>query len=183
MKVHFSTFALTIPFVLALLLIAACDDKSKTEKEETAAAEKTTTATEEPAGVAPTEEEIRTLISCIPDHGMDNAYSWAFTEEYYDLLKRAWDKPVSEDEGYLGENEFLYYFINGNGEPYSRIDLDSTYTVGDKAVVSFDCVWVWEHEEMNRMSHKLYLTTTEEGKWVIENYDDTKALMEEYLSE
>lgn len=122
-----------------------------------------------------TEQEAMSLIRCVPDH-----HNWgpteSFTEEYYSLLVEAWDVPNDDPCGDIGSGEFLSYFMSGNGDVYDRIEIKSIKSDGNRATVNFDCVWNYGPEE----SHELYLVY-ESNQWIIEDFDDTKDLMLEYI--
>ena len=54
------------------------------------------------------------LVKHIPDGEIPADAEEYFTPEYYSLLKQAWSVPEPE-EG-IGDEEFLNYFIEGNGD-------------------------------------------------------------------
>ena len=54
------------------------------------------------------------LIDFVPDHAFDPSIKPAFTESYFNLLEEAWTVPVY-DFGIIGDDEWLYYFMTGNG--------------------------------------------------------------------
>lgn len=55
------------------------------------------------------------LFYCIPDHAQVSPNAKPYmTDELYYTLKEAWDVP-HWCYGYIGDEEFLYYFVTGNG--------------------------------------------------------------------
>lgn len=121
-----------------------------------------------------TDADVRKLISCIPDHGMGPRH--AFTEQYYSLLEESWAVPSDCPWG-IGSEEWLLYFISGNGDLYDSVSVRSISQSADVATVRFDCIWNCCGTE----SHTLNLCYSD-SCWVIENYDGTLEDMYDYIS-
>ena len=56
------------------------------------------------------EGEILELCKYIPDHGLKDGADRYLTEDYYRAYAEAFDAPTG---GFIGDEEFLYYFVNG----------------------------------------------------------------------
>lgn len=159
--------------LLCLILLSSC---SQTKKEQNVNVDSATVSVEIPV---PTNEEILRLIKYIPDHGIRENSEKFFTPEYYSLLVEAWDIPSDYPEG-IGSEEWLYYFISGNGESYDHIDHITTTVKEGSVFVSFQCVWGWEKD--NGMKHQMTLIHNGHH-WVIADYDNTKKKLLQYIRE
>ena len=60
-------------------------------------------------------EKALELCQYIPDHGPVDGSEAYLTPDFYHAYAAAFDAPVAE-YGEIGENEWLYYFVTGNGE-------------------------------------------------------------------
>ena len=118
-------------------------------------------------------DRAKTLIDFVPDHAFDPSIKPAFTESYYNLLEEAWAVPV--DNEYIGDEEFLYYFMTGNGD----CNCDShPKTILDFKLLEDDSAWVkmnYIHQDHEMLLH------FENGEWVIADFDGTKEQMEDYI--
>lgn len=124
-------------------------------------------------------KRVEELVKFIPDHQMvENGESY-YTTEYYNLLKKAWGIP-NKGDGMIGDEEFLYYFIEGNGEcegNHKVVPTDTKILNDSTASVTFD----YYHSETNKNSHNFFLIK-KGNNWIISNYDDTKALLTTYIN-
>lgn len=124
----------------------------------------------------PTRQEVMHLISAIPDHEFFRHTDTAFTTEYYAALKEAWAIP-SDAIGEIGSDEWLYYFISGNGDCDDfRIENINIISHPHEALVtfeSFSCDTPETHT-MNLVRHG--------RRWVIADYDSTFAMLKDYVS-
>lgn len=127
------------------------------------------------------DENIQQLIRLIPNHGLSDSAKNKFDSYYYALLEEAWAIP-SNGLGGIGDEEWLYYFISGNGEDATRYVLDNITTDGDHKKVDFQAVWDYEDNQQKKQKHTLYLKKSGE-KWIIENFDGTKNQLEKYIKE
>jgi len=121
----------------------------------------------------PTYDQVQDLIAAIPDHQIKEGTEHCFTEEYYSLLEHAWAIP-SDAIGEIGSDEWLYYFISGNGDSDDSrspriLDISATNT---GAKVDFEYL---------EMEHNMYLIF-ENDKWVIADYDNTLGQLKEYIA-
>jgi len=121
-------------------------------------------------------QRIEELIEYIPDHEIIDGSEKAFSPEYYSLLQEAWQVP-SDGIGEIGSDEWLYYFISGNGgrDENRTIKIVSTIVVRDSAEVTFDMKQFGEN-----VQHQMILQRMED-LWVIADYDGTKAKLQEYI--
>lgn len=148
---------------LALVMLAACKNNPKTEDPKQANIPD------------PTDLEIRALVGCIPDHSFDVSTEWAFTSEYYALLKEAWDIP-SDGLGEIGSDEWLYYFVTGQDcDPTCGFqDVVSINTTGDTSQV------VFEYMSYEVEKHQMILKHEDDG-WKIADFDDTRIRLINYI--
>ncbi len=59
-------------------------------------------------------ERVLELCQFIPDHGLNPEARDYMTPEFFGALSEAFDAPVV-DYGEIGDNEWLWYFVTGNG--------------------------------------------------------------------
>ena len=119
-------------------------------------------------------DRAKTLIDFVPDHAFDPSIKPAFTESYFNLLEEAWAVPV--DNEYIGDEEFLYYFMTGNGD----CDCNShPKTILDFKLLEDDIAWVkmnYIHQDHEMLLH------FEDGEWVIADFDGTMEQLADYIS-
>lgn len=119
-------------------------------------------------------EKAMKLIDFVPDHGFDPSIKVAFTDKYYSLLEEAWAVPVY-DIGVIGDDEWLYYFMTGNGD----CDCSShPKTILELMVMDDHNAWVkmnYIHRDHNLVLH------FEDGDWKIDNFDGTLDELENYI--
>ena len=139
---------------------------------------KTEAAASSAVNVDDINKKISDLVKYIPDHNFDKNIKSHYTEEFYSLLKKAWDA-ASEDE----DAEFLYYFIEGNGDCYASINGTQhecknfkTKVDGDKVVSTFDYV----HGPDEKDSHTITLKKSG-NDYLIDDWDDNKKAVSEYI--
>lgn len=155
-------FYMKAPFLLPLLLLSACTIHIGPTTHE-----------------QPSAERIMQLIANIPEHGIDNANRDEFTPEYYQLLSHAWAIP-SDAVGDIGSDEWLYYFVSGNGEPAAKTLLGDIRYQNDTVVADFNMLFPLDETTCDTVFH--YLTLTHNGeKWVISDFDDTKFHLQQYI--
>ena len=121
-------------------------------------------------------ERAKMLIEFVPDHVFDQSIKPAFTGDYYKLLEEAWAVPVY-DNGVIGENEWLYYFMTGNGDCECS---SHPKTILDLKVLDDDSAWVkmnYIHQDHDMVLH------FEDGDWVIADFDGTKDQLADYIRE
>ena len=126
-------------------------------------------------------QTISGLIQYIPDHRIDESIKPHYTEEFFTLLQKAWNVPSPEDG--IGDEEFLYFFIEGNGDCYASISGTEhecknfkTKIDGNTAVSTFDYV----HGPEETDSHTITLKKVG-NSWLIDDWDDNKKAVAEFL--
>ena len=115
------------------------------------------------------------LIDYVPDHEFDPSIKPYFNADYFSLLEESWAVPIDDIVG-IGENEWLYYFMTGNGGDEEFMDHSKNIL---EAVVMDDYnAWV-QMEYLDRV-HDIVMHF-ENGDWVISNFDGTKDQMGRYI--
>lgn len=161
----------TLFFLMALVMLAACGNDPKTQDPEQKNEPTETTLPD------PTSLEIRALVECIPDHFFDVSTVWAFTEDYYALLKEAWAVP-SDGLGEIGSDEWLYYFVTGqdSDDTFGFQDVVSVNTTGETSYV------VFEYKAFEIEQHRMILKHENDG-WKIADFDDTRIELINYIKQ
>lgn len=129
-----------------------------------------------------TDERIIELLWCIPDHGLSDTAEKYMTEDLYYTLEEAYSIPT--DPEYIGDEEFLYYFMTGNGMMPDERDAEiivSSMQDETHAEARVICtLWEKEFEDYKEKSmHKLSLFF-ENGAWKLDDFDNQKARCKEY---
>ena len=126
--------------------------------------------------------QIENLCRFIPDHGLSDRAEYYLTPSYYDLYKRCFDLPKDPDD--LGDGEFLYYFVSGNGggTPVFAME-DITFIDNENAEARINVAEDFSEYgggigESRTGILKLVL---QDGFWKIDDWDGTRTLCEEYL--
>ncbi len=126
--------------------------------------------------------QIENLCRFIPDHGLIDRAEYYLTPSYYDLYKRCFDLPKDPDD--LGDGEFLYYFVSGNGggTPVFAME-DITFIDNENAEARISVAEDFSEYgggigESRTGILKLVL---QDGFWKIDDWDGTRTLCEEYL--
>ena len=115
------------------------------------------------------------LIDYVPDHEFKPSIKPYFTDRYYSLLEESWALPVDDIMG-IGENEWLYYFMTGNGGDEEF--MDHTKNILEAVVMDDSNSWV-QMEYLGQV-HDIVMHF-ENGDWVIDNFDGTLDKMERYI--
>ena len=123
------------------------------------------------------ETEIERLIACIPDHTLDQSPAEAFTKTYYSLLTEAWDVP-SDNPGGIGSEEWLHYFLTGNGGDSCAPRLFDFHQNGPYAQVGFVCDSVSSELVPNEHTVDSQFDGT---RWVIADFDGTTEKLYSYI--
>lgn len=130
---------------------------------------------------SPDAQRVQQLIQAIPDHGMSNAPSHEFTPEFYQLLTHAWAIPSDAVDG-IGSEEWLYYFVSGNGESSIKTIVGQITNSYDTVQADFQLLFAFGEDELDTVPHSL--TLLHNGvKWVIDDFDDTRFQLTKYISE
>ena len=131
-------------------------------------------------------ERVLELCQYIPDHGLKPEAKDYLTLEFFRVLSEAFDAPVV-DYGGIGDNEWLWYFVTGNGggDPYYGIKSVSRVSK-DKATAVITVRETWEGEfidtEENAREYGISLKRVN-GQWLLDDFDGKKAECVDYIKE
>ena len=126
------------------------------------------------------------LCQYIPDHGLKPEAKDYMTPEFFHALSEAFDAPVV-DYGEIGDNEWLWYFVTGNGggEPFYGVK-SVTRTSKDKAKATITVRETWEGEfivsEEDAREYEIALKRID-GQWLLDDFDSKKAECLKYIKE
>ena len=109
------------------------------------------------------------LCQFIPDHGLKAEAADYLTPEFYNAYAEAFDAPVA-DYGEIGENEWLWYFVGGNG------DYELAYKVQSVKRISKDLASaiVSTHENAPEGEGHVVMIKKVDGKWLLDDIDGKK---------
>lgn len=144
--------------IVAALLTVGCSTNNKQQADEIAAC-------------------VDSLFKYIPDHAMPQNAEKYYTKEYYNLLKKAWSVPPPVDG--IGDEEFLYYFIEGNDGCEGEHKITHTNTTVNDTIATD--VFTYTHPSGTVNTHKMTLAK-QNGQWVIADFDSTKALLKTFIN-
>lgn len=127
----------------------------------------------------------RTLELCqyIPDHVLKPEAKEAMTPDFFRALSEAFNAPVA-DYGEIGDNEWLWYFVTGNGgsEPvYSVKSVSQTDKDSARAIITVR--QKWEDGSFAEEYTKEYevLLKRVDGQWLLDDFDGKKAACQAYV--
>ena len=126
------------------------------------------------------------LCQYIPDHGLKPEAKGYMTPEFFNTLSEAFEAPVV-DYGEIGDNEWLWYFVTGNGggEPFYGVK-SVTRTSKDKAKATITVRETWEGEfivsEEEAREYEIALKRID-GQWLLDDFDGKKAECLKYIQE
>ena len=127
----------------------------------------------------------RTLELCqyIPDHVLRPEAKEAMTSEFFQALSEAFEAPVP-DYREIGDNEWLLYFVTGNGgsEPvYSVKSVSQTDKDSARAIITVR--QKWEDGSFAEEDAKEYevLLKRVDGQWLLDDFDGKKAACQAYV--
>ena len=127
----------------------------------------------------------RTLELCqyIPDHVLKPEAKEAMTPDFFRALSEAFNAPVA-DYGEIGDNEWLWYFVTGNGgsEPvYSVKAVSQTDKDSARAIITVR--QKWEDGSFAEEYTKEYevLLKRVDGQWLLDDFDGKKAACQAYV--
>ena len=109
------------------------------------------------------------LCQFIPDHGLRAGAADYLTPEFYNAYAEAFDAPVA-DYGEIGENEWLWYFVSGNG------DYELAYKVQSVKRISKDLASaiVSTYENAPEGEGHVVMIKKVDGKWLLDDIDGKK---------
>ena len=119
-------------------------------------------------------QSAKKLVDYVPDHEFDPSIKPAFGEEYYSLLEEAWAVPVV-DLGGIGEDEWLYFFLSGNGGDENA---DHNKTILEATMI--DDWGSYVRMEYLGSVHDIVMHF-ENDDWVISNFDGTRDELLRYI--
>ena len=129
----------------------------------------------------------RTLELCqyIPDHRLNPEAEKAMTPECVRALSEAFEAPVA-DFCEIGDNEWLFYFVTGNGggEPvYSVKSISRTGKTTAQAIILVRLMW--EDGSFAEGADKEYelLLKCVKGQWLLDDFDHKKAECRSYVQQ
>lgn len=135
----------------------------------------------DPASV---KEQIENLCPFIPDHGLSDNAVYYLTPSYYNLYNRCFELPKDPDD--ISDGEFLYYFVTGNGGATPIFQMEEiSFPDKENAIATIRVTEDWSEYGGgigNSRTGTLKLVL-QDGFWKIDDWDDTRALCEEYLKE
>lgn len=126
------------------------------------------------------------LCQYIPDHGLKPEAKDYMTPEFFRAVAEAFDAPVV-DYGEIGDNEWLWYFVTGNGggEPVYGVK-SVTRTSKDEAKATITVRETWEGEfidsEEDAREYEIALKRID-GQWLLDDFDGKKAECLAYIQE
>ena len=108
----------------------------------------------------------------IPDHAKVNEDAKPFmTKELYEALSAAWDVPCWCD-GEIGEEEFLYYFVTGNGgSTVGEVVYVEVVSVQDrKQLIELKYTELWDGKPGDELKTISLVTVEDNGKWLLDDF-------------
>ena len=124
------------------------------------------------------------LCKYIPDHELLPEAKEFMTPEFYAALDEAFNAPVEVEEGEIGDDEWLYYFVTGNGGATPLYTVKSvTQTSEDTAMAVINVKEVWEEdtEPVGEGAEYEISLVRVNGKWLLDDFDGKKAQCIEYV--
>ena len=107
----------------------------------------------------------------------------AMTPEFFRALSEAFDAPVA-DYGEIGDNEWLFYFVTGNGgsEPVYHVKSVSL-TEKDSARAIVTVLQRWEDGTETDAKEYEVLLKRLNGKWLLDDFNGKKAACRAYVQQ
>jgi len=129
------------------------------------------------------EQQAAELCRYIPDHELLPEAKDYMTEEFYNLLDTMFNRLPEHD---TMDNEWLYYFVTGNGGTIADYEVKGVQCMDDSNAVATILVrQKWQDGSFADGSdvdeHKLYMRKVN-GKWLIDDFDEHKADCVNYLA-
>lgn len=153
---------------------ASSDSAAVTESAAVAADTAVTDSVAPEATPELTEEYVIEAFNAIPDHELDASAEKYFSKAFYRDLKEAFAVPTNAP-GMIGDEEFLYFFLSGNGGCADDYGVKAVKITSDNtADVRFKCTEI--------VTHKLTFAL-EDGRYVITDFDGAAAQVARYLKD
>ncbi len=174
--------------VFAVIALASCGGNGQQAQQLSAANEGDKSVTVEFIN-----NKVKDVVKYVPDHMLFENSEKFITPEFYALLKTAYGLPPQDTEGIDEASEFLFYFIEGNGEcgawsEANDSDREAFYkqhsfgnfktTInGDVATSEFDYI----HGVPSQTSRHTIVLKKVNGNWLIDDWDNAKKKVKEYI--
>lgn len=117
------------------------------------------------------------LCRYIPDHVLKPEAKEAMTPEFFRALSEAFDAPVA-DYMEIGDNEWLWYFVTGNGgsEPvYGVKSVSLTSKDSARAVITVRQSWEGVIDPKENPKEYVVMLKRVNGRWLLDDFDGKKA--------
>ena len=178
----------------AAMMLASCagsNQGASTQNSQPKESAQSSQQTEKAVSVDEINQKITELVRHIPDHSFKEEDEKYFTPEFRAMLKEAFSLPPLVTDGIDEASEFLFYFIEGNGDCKAFIDAQGdvekalslhkcenfkTDISGDNVVSQFD--YVHGPEEVDHVSIVLKKSGS---NYLIDDWNDNKKAVREYL--
>ena len=116
------------------------------------------------------------LCEYIPDHELKPEAENQMTPEFFQALSEAFDCPV-DDYGNIGDNEWLWYFVTGNGGStpvYGVKSVNKSSKNYASAVITVRDDWEGQvSPEADAREYKISMKRVD-GKWLLDDFDGKK---------
>ena len=123
------------------------------------------------------------LCRYIPDHGLDPEAAAHMTPDFYLALEEAFQAPVV-DYGGIGDDEWLYYFVTGNGgstPSYSVKSVSQTSEDAATAVINVKDIWEEGTEPVGEGADYEISLVRIGKEWLLDDFDNKKAECIDYV--
>ena len=123
------------------------------------------------------------LCNYIPDHELKPEAETQMTPEFFQLLSEAFDAPV-DDYANIGDNEWLWYFVTGNGGSTPVYGVKSVSKPSKNhatAVITVRDDWDGQvSPEVDAREYKIVMKRVD-GKWLLDDFDGKKQECRDYI--
>lgn len=132
---------------------------------------------------------VEAMCKYIPDHGLREDAQSHLTPSYYRAYSEAFDAPSNYPLG-IGDEEFLYYFVQGNDPTELLFHVRSVKVKGDSLIAKvtiqhvIDGVVLDWYEEDEKVLHTVRLVKNKEsvlGNYLLDDFDNTKQECLDYI--
>lgn len=123
---------------------------------------------------------VEAMCEYVPDHGLRDDAEWHLTPSYFNAYSEAWDAPRPN---YIGDEEFLFYFVQGNDPSDLKFKVKSVKVKGDSLIAKVTIHHVMDGVEMDwsgedsKEVHTVRLVKDKEsmlGTYLLDDFDNTK---------
>ena len=135
------------------------------------------------------ESIVKAMCEYIPDGSLRDDAEFHMTPSYFRACSEAIDAPSNGFEGPVDE-EFLYYFVQGNDPSELRFNVRSLKTKGDSIIAKVTIEHVYDGVELDyvdendKVVHTVRLvknSDSEIGNYLLDNFDNTKQECLDYI--